>query len=192
MSNAIVTDDKAVEKKFLTVSNLLSLSRVVLMIPFVVLMYSEFPYSRVWACGVIVLAVLTDKLDGIFARKFNQITEWGKIIDPLADKLAIGTVAIVLLLKGALPLWFLAVILVRDVVIFVGGIYVKSKRGIVLPSNEVGKWAAGVITLALFLMLLGYSSPVVDIVMAASVIMMLWSFALYLHRFIQVVRYGTI
>lgn len=192
MSNGTAPGENAGDKRFLTASNILSLSRVVLMVPFVLLMYSTLPNARIWACGVILVAILTDKLDGEFARRLNQITEWGRIIDPLADKIAIGIVAIVLLLFGLLPLWFLAVILFRDALIFIGGIYVKAKRGVVLPSNDVGKWAVGVIALTLFLRLLEYSSPIVDVCMAASVAMMLLSFVLYTLRFIKVMKHGTV
>ncbi len=192
MSNGITSASNDGDKRFFTVSNVLSLSRVVLMVPFVLLMYSDLSNARIWACGVIIIAILTDKLDGELARRLNQTTEWGRIIDPLADKVAVGTVAVVLLLFGLLPLWYLAVILFRDVVIFIGGMYVKAKRGVVLPSNDVGKWAVGIIALTLFLKLLEYSSSVVDICMAVSVMMMLWSFVLYALRFIQVMKYGTI
>jgi CDP-diacylglycerol--glycerol-3-phosphate 3-phosphatidyltransferase len=174
--------------RFLTASNLLSISRVVLTIPFVLVMFSTIPSSRLWAALIISVAILTDKLDGVIARRYNQITEWGKILDPVADKIAVGVVAIVLIHFDAIPVWFLAAILVRDVLILVGGIYIKSARGVVLPSKETGKWAVGIISLALFVALVGIQSVLLDVLLWASVVMLVVSFSLYVVRFIETLK----
>ncbi len=100
--------------RFLTSSNLLSILRALLVIPFVAVMVSELPSARIWGCVIILLAALTDKLDGMLARRFNEITEWGKILDPLADKIGVAAVALVLLWLGEIPLWFLLVLIIRD------------------------------------------------------------------------------
>src|SRR5512140_1565013 len=73
--------DATMSRKFLTVSNLLSITRAILAIPFVYFMLSDAPASRVWAFVVFAVALLTDKLDGDFARWLHQETEWGKILD---------------------------------------------------------------------------------------------------------------
>jgi len=176
------------QNKFLTISNLVSISRVLLVIPFVLVMSSESSSSTVW--GVIILAIgaLTDKLDGVLARKLNQITEWGKILDPLADKIAVAAVAVVLLYLDRIPLWFVFPVVGRDVLIFSGGMYLKASKGIVLPSNEAGKWAVGVITLTLFFALVSVGSPVLHISIAGSIVMLAVSLYLYLWRFVQVMR----
>ncbi len=69
-----------------------------------------------------MIAAITDILDGYLARKFNQVTEFGKIIDPLADKIAIGAIIIKLFIIGVIPLYYFFMIIVRDVLIFLGGI----------------------------------------------------------------------
>lgn len=172
--------------RLFTISNLLSMSRALLAIPFMIVMAGMTPPSRFWAAVIIVLAAITDKLDGVFARKYNQITEWGKILDPLADKIAVASVVISLLFIGEIPVWFVAVVLGRDVLIFLGGAYVKAKKNIILPSNETGKWAVGIVALTLFMCVLGIRSVVVDILVAASVVMMGLSLFFYLKRFIRV------
>ena len=134
------------------------------------------------------VAALTDKLDGVFARRFHETTEWGKILDPLADKIAVGVVGIVLLVLDAIPLWFVLVILGRDIAIFTGGIYLKSSRGIVLQSNETGKWAVGVLSLTLFLMVIGVEGMVTDILIGVTLLMLFLSLAFYIARFAQVVK----
>ena len=174
--------------RFFTISNLLSISRALLAIPFVLVMLSEYPFARMWGGLIMFVAALTDKYDGVLARKFNQITEWGKILDPLADKIAVGAVVLVLLHLNAIPLWLVVVVLGRDILIFTGGMYIKATRGVVLPSNETGKWAVGIISLTLFLMVLDLHSWVIDVLLYISVLLLALSFVLYLKRFIEVLK----
>jgi len=174
--------------RFLTISNLLSIARALLAIPFAVVMLTSIPPSRLWGGIIMIVAALTDKYDGVLARKYNQITEWGKILDPVADKIAVGAVAIVLLVLGNIPVWFVIVLLVRDVVIFSGGMYLKTKKGIVLQSNEAGKWTVGIVSLALFLMVLDAQSILVDFAIWASVVLLIVSFSMYVKRFMEVMK----
>lgn len=172
---------------FFTVSNLLSLTRALLAIPFAIVMLSEMENARWWGGAIMVVGILTDKFDGVLARRLNQTTEWGKILDPLADKVGVGTVVVVLLLLNEIPLWFVGLVLVRDVVIFAAGIYLRSRYGVVLPSNEAGKWAVGILSLGLFLLVLGRASMLTDILMGASALMLVVSSYFYAMRFARVV-----
>jgi len=182
------TPDALSGERFFTVSNLLSIFRAFLSLPFAIIMLSGAPGSRWWGAAIMAVAALTDKLDGVFARRLNQVTEWGKILDPLADKIAVITVVVVLLVLKEIPVWFVALVLVRDVVIFGAGMYLKAVHGVVLPSNETGKWAVGIISLTLFLFLVGFVSVVTDVLMAASVIMQALSSYFYAIRFGRVLK----
>lgn len=134
-----------------TPSNGLSLLRVLLVAPVVALLLSG---EGGWAAALIVLAALTDWLDGLLARRRNEVTRLGRILDPLADKIGIGAVAAVLTLGGALPLWFTAAVVLRDLAI-VGAAYALSGRGRAVPqSNPVGKWTAAVLALVVFIAVL--------------------------------------
>lgn len=177
-----------VSTRFLTSSNLLSLLRALLAIPFVAIMLSDIPNARFWGAVIIALAALTDKLDGMLARRFNEITVWGKILDPLADKVGVAAVAVVLLLLGELPLWFALALLARDLLILAGGIYVRTKYGLVLASNLTGKWTIAVVAITLFSGVLGLPSPWLDILVVLSTVMLLLSLAAYAMRFMQVLR----
>ena len=174
--------------RFLTLSNLLSLLRAFLAIPFLLIMLSSMPSAKVWGCVLIAVAALTDKLDGVLARKYHQTTEWGRILDPLADKVDVAAAVVVLLLTKSLPLWFVGLVFGRDVLILLGGLYVKSTRGVVLASNEAGKWTVGLITLTIFLLLLGVHSLLTDIMIAVTSMMLLISFGLYVSRFVDLVK----
>lgn len=175
-------------KTFFTISNLLSVTRALLTVPFVFVMISSLPSSRLWGGIIMAIAVLTDKLDGVLARKYKQITEWGKILDPLADKIGVGAVVLVLLYLNSIPVWFVAVALGRDVLILAGGLYIKAQRGVVLASNETGKWAVGIISLTLFFLVVGVQSIVTSILLIVSTILLSVSLVLYFKRFVEVVQ----
>jgi CDP-diacylglycerol--glycerol-3-phosphate 3-phosphatidyltransferase len=174
--------------KFLTVPNLLSLLRALLVIPFVLVMLSSMPSATLWGCVLMGIAALTDNLDGVLARKYRQTSEWGRILDPLADKIGVAAAVIVLLVLNSIPVWFGTLVFSRDVLILLGGVYLKSSRGVVLPSNSVGKWAVGFIILTLFLLLAGLRSPVIDVMMFVTSAMLVLSFGLYVYRFVEVIN----
>lgn len=182
-----VSPDAASASTFLTVSNLLSIFRALLVIPFVFVMLAEGPSSRLWGGVLIALAALTDNLDGRIARRYHQETEWGRILDPLADKIGVAAGGLVFLALGLIPLWFVVALLVRDAVIFAGGIYLKARAGVVLPSNAVGKWSVGIICVTLLMILLDLPASLVQLSIMISAAMLVLSLALYLRRFLDVV-----
>jgi CDP-diacylglycerol--glycerol-3-phosphate 3-phosphatidyltransferase len=175
-------------KGFLTASNLLSISRALLTIPFVLVMLSAAPWKDAAGVALLVVAAATDKIDGVLARKYGEITEWGKVLDPLADKISIAALGVVLLLLDRIPLWYLLVVLARDLLILAAGVYLKSARGIVLSSNQPGKWAVGIVSLAMFLALVRIGSPWLESAMVGSLFLLGISLFQYTRRFIGVMQ----
>lgn len=175
----------AIDGKFWTISNVLSLSRIVLMVPIVMLLVSAIPFHREYAVCFMLLALLTDALDGYFARRLNQVSEIGKIIDPLADKTVVGIVILLLTLFGNIALWYTIMVILRDVLIFAGGIYIKKRKGEVLASNIYGKITVVLIAITIIFALLRTPmfNDIFAIVQWLSVVMMVLSFASYTHRF---------
>jgi len=145
---------------------------------------TEFPDHRGWAVFFILIASFTDFLDGYLARKRHEVTDLGKVIDPLADKVGIGIVAVCLLLTGDIPLWYFVVVLARDALIFLGGVYINRRKGIVPQSNMAGKIAVNVIALALLLSVLRvHSLEVVRIcTIWLSILFMIISVVIYAKR----------
>jgi CDP-diacylglycerol--glycerol-3-phosphate 3-phosphatidyltransferase len=171
-----------------TVSNLLTILRVLLVIPIAYLLLLGDPFSRMLAVLLIAAATATDFLDGLIARKLHQVTEFGKILDPVADKIAVGVVAWILTQQGQLPVWFLVTVLLRDGVIFFAGVYLRRARGIVLQSNQAGKWAVTAIAALILLSVL--DPPGAEwlhlLLLTTSTVLLAISSLLYLRRFLAV------
>lgn len=144
---------KNIFKNINTLPNYISIFRLLLIIPLYFLLdliHDNITY-RYYILGLIFIAAITDILDGLIARKTNQISEFGKIIDPLADKALIILIVTKLYLIGEIiPLYFY-IIVGRDTLIFLGGIWLSNKIGRVLPSNMIGKIT--VITIGIFIII---------------------------------------
>ena len=139
-------------KSIWTVSNLISVFRAVLAIPFAYVLWYD---HKTAAVILAFLAYFSDLADGYIARKMNQVSEWGKIFDPIADKIFVGVGTLLFFLKGIIPPWFAAAILARDLIIMAGGIYTSKKLNFVLPSNYTGKVTVGLIGLVMVAVYLG-------------------------------------
>ncbi len=168
-----------------TFSNILSLARLVLTLPTGIAVWYG---AKEAAVALFVLAALTDYLDGYVARRLGQISDFGKILDPLADKVFVGGVVLLLLFLDILPLWLVLPVLLRDLLILLGGIYVERKIGVVLPSNWTGKWAVGALSFTVLLIYLGAEGIVVGAFVALTFVMLALSLFLYARRMVAVLK----
>lgn len=130
--------------RFLTASNLVSVVRILLTVPILLLLVNG---AMVYAVALCAFAAWTDWFDGYLARRTQTVSEWGKLIDPIADKILVGGVLVSLLLLNLLPLWFVLAAVMRDVVIVVGGIVATRFTSTILPSLWSGKIAVSLIAL---------------------------------------------
>ena len=119
------------------VPNVLTMIRAALIPVFLILYYQN---QRYLALGVFLLASFTDLLDGYIARKYNLITNFGKLMDPLADKLMVISVLLVQTLSGVLPPAAVIIVVLKEVIMVLGGAYML-KKGVVVYSELVGKAA---------------------------------------------------
>ncbi len=101
--------------RIVTVPNLLSVGRLVLVAVFVWLLFG--PDDRVAACIVLAVAGVTDFVDGYIARRFNQVSTLGKVLDPTADRVVLATGVISIAVYGAVPGWLAGVVLAREVLV---------------------------------------------------------------------------
>lgn len=140
--------------KIFNASNSLSFLRLLLVIPAWIAFSNFDKSSRYTVAAIGIFAAITDILDGYLARKLNQITEFGKIIDPLADKVLVVFVVFNLFLIGDIPEYYFYLIVARDFLILIGGLIVSKKLGKVLPSDYLGKATVLAISFTLLMILL--------------------------------------
>lgn len=140
-------------KDFLYISNLLSTFRL-LIVP----LLFWYIYHRQYKLAILVgiIAVISDLLDGFFARVLNQHSELGFILDPIADKIAIGAGICALVLSGAteFPIWAFAAVVFRDVAIVIGNVYLAHKAKMITRSNWWGKCTSFSLAVAVILYLI--------------------------------------
>lgn len=130
-------------RKIFTVANFVSASRIV-MVPFIGwLLFIDSVPARLAAGLLLALAIFTDFLDGWLARLLDQVSDLGKIIDPLADKLFVILLVVELILLRDFPLWLALVIIGKDVLIVGAGALVIGRKRVVMQSNVIGKYAFG-------------------------------------------------
>ena len=120
-----------------TIPNVLTIIRMLLIPVFVVLFFKGY---KIAALCVFCAASLTDMLDGYLARKLNQITDFGKLFDPLADKLMVLTAMVCQTFWGPLPLVTVIIVALKELVMVLGGVFMLSKD-VVVYSNYFGKSA---------------------------------------------------
>ena len=120
-----------------TIPNILTLIRMALVPVFIALYFCGMP---IWAFCAYLTASLTDFLDGYLARRLNQITSFGKLMDPAADKLMQLSMLFCLTYTKHLPVWALAVLLGKELIMISAGWYLLKKRNVVVRANWSGKY----------------------------------------------------
>lgn len=174
-----------------TIPNLLSIFRLVLAFAFLNF-YNPHgdAYDNISSIAILVFSGLTDFLDGKIARKYNMISEVGKVIDPLADKVTELIIAICLIRKYKLIILLLVVILVKEILMAVGGYIVIGKIGI----NDGAKWYGKVSTFTFYIiMVVLLIAPKMNTLIANSLIVfcsatLMFAFVMYIKYYIGLLR----
>ena len=167
-----------------TYSNLLSFSRLFIGI---FLFYAISGRQLYLSLFLVVLGVISDFADGYLARKRNEISRLGKILDPLADKAAVALAAIALHNTYALPLWVVLLIIGRDILILIGSIILIERLQNVVASEMPGKVAVTIIAGLLIAYLLEWDS-MKPIMLLLTILSVMVSFFFYLLRFLKMIK----
>ena len=142
--------------RILTVPNLLSFLRLALVPVFLVLLVEGEDFV---ALAVLALSGFTDFLDGYLARRLNQVSKLGQLLDPAADRLYILAALLGLGWRDLVPLWLVIVIIARDVMLLVLALLLARIGHGALPVNWVGKWATACLFVGLPLLMLSAAFP---------------------------------
>jgi len=141
------------EKQKMNLPNKLTIFRMILIVPFVILLLGNFQqwgwftaifggiseYVDYIALAIFIIASLTDLIDGKIARKYNLVTNFGKFMDPLADKLLVCAALVALVEMGRIPSWVVIIIISREFIIS-GFRTVASDNGVVIAASYWGKF----------------------------------------------------
>lgn len=152
-------ENTGVSTRIWTVPNVLSMLRLLLVPVFLILVIAG---AYVPALIVLVTASLTDLLDGFLARRFNQVTRLGQLLDPAADRLYIFAALIGLAANELVPWWIVIVIVARDALIVVLGIVLANHGYGPLPVHQLGKAATFALFTGLPVIMLGLAFPSVQ------------------------------
>lgn len=166
------------------IPNILSFIRLLMVPVFVLLFFSEINNHALWALTVFIAAGLTDIADGYLARKNNWITAFGKILDPLADKLMQITAFVCIAIKNQTVIFLACLILVKDALMGLGGI-VLAKKGAanVIEAKWYGKLTTFVLAITLGTLILFHENQTVTAIMSAiSAVMIIFALIMYFSK----------
>lgn len=182
-------------KKIFNIPNILSMLRIVL-IPIFVVLYSKADAQNTqyyfYASLALILSGVSDLLDGVIARKFNQITYLGKILDPLADKLTQVVVVICVAIK--LDSWVLTaalmVFVIKEILMLVGGLIILRKRITLQSSKWYGKVATAVfyVVMAAIAMFDWISTEMAFLMILVAALFMMFAFSQYIMDFVNIMK----
>ena len=134
-------------------ANKLTLARVVMTAVFLLVLYLHVPGANYWALAIFIIASLTDTLDGYIARHYNQTTDFGKFMDPLADKCLVTAAMLWFVEIGHMPGWALLIVIVREFAVS-GLRMVAADKGRVIAAGWSGKVKTASTMVCICLMLL--------------------------------------
>ncbi len=141
--------------------NKLTLLRVLLIPVFIVLVYLNFPFHLIWALAVFIIASLTDFLDGRLARSRGLVTDFGKFMDPLADKMLVMAALVCFVELGRLPAWAMLIVIVREFAVTALRL-IAVEGGRVIAAGWSGKVKTASTMVCICLMLAFTGLPVLD------------------------------
>lgn len=175
--------------------NKITIFRVFMIPLFVVLMMLQrIPGNEFYALAVYAIACISDALDGHIARKYNLITDFGKFMDPVADKLLVCSALICFVEQGLMPAWIALIIIARELIID-GFRLVAAGKGIVIAASIWGKAKTVVQMIACFVLILNVDWLVFNILeqilIYASLVLTVISLADYIYKNRTVLTEGT-
>ena len=145
----------------MAIPNILTVMRIFLTPIFIICLFSDFFGAQLWALIIFIVASITDAYDGYFARKNDMVTDTGRFLDPLADKILLSSAFISFSIMGLIDIWMVALIIFRD--LFVMGLrFLMSRRGFIMITSKIAKSKTAVqigiiIFTLLFLTLKGFN-----------------------------------
>ena len=173
------------KKQIFTIPNLLSLFRI-LLIPIILWLYCGLQ-EYYWTIVVIAISGLSDMVDGFIARRFNQVSDIGKALDPIADKLTQGTLIICLITRYKLMIGLIIVLAIKEIIMSIFGLIILKRQNAFSSAKWHGKVATAFLYLSLCVLILIPNIPltIVNIIIVIAMLLVINSLTLYLVYYIK-------
>lgn len=178
-----------VTNEILTASNVVSVSRILMAVPIILLTQANNGVPTLLVTALVVYAILSDYLDGMLARRTGHVSELGKVLDPVADKLLALALFLYVWWMDRVPDWFLAAAIFRDLMIMAGSAAIRHRTGKVAMAVLSGKISVNI--LAIYWISLFFFPEAVRIhqhLLTVCVIVMAYSLGEYMRRTIHILN----
>ena len=162
-------------------ANKLTMLRIILIPIFVLVLYLDFPFHNLVALAIFILASISDTLDGYIARKYNMITDFGKFMDPIADKLLVTSAMLVFVAWGWMPAWVVIIVIAREFIVSALRL-VAANNGRVIAAGWSGKVKTASTMVCICVMLVGFPAVVNHICSAVILVTTLYSGVEYMIK----------
>ena len=177
--------------RIFTVSNLISVARIPIAVAIIYVHWANSQQINGLVGVLIAAGVISDYLDGFLARRFNQVSELGKALDPICDKIAMAMLFLYVVWLGHIPVWFLGFMVVRDVVIALGSLWVKNRTNTMPMAINSGKLSLNAVVLY-WVVAFGWpgANTALEITQGLALFVMMYSWGDYFYRFYHIAQSG--
>ncbi len=173
--------------KYLNTANLISISRIFLTIPTLLFFDSG---NKNLGLFVLMVMIATDYADGIVSRKLNQVSDFGKALDPICDKIVLMGLFVYLVINSNFPIWYFISIFSRDLMLSYISLLIKRKKGVMPQPNFPGKMAVNLIALLVIAWFMEWEDVKV-FAFWSSVLFLLYSTAEYIRDYYKILYKGA-
>lgn len=167
---------------YFNTANLISVSRIFLTIPSFMLFDSGNKYLGLM---ILIIIIITDYADGMVARRLDQVSDFGKALDPIADKIVIMILFLYLLIESEFPIWFFVSLISRDLIVAYLSLLVKRKSGTMPEANIPGKIAVNFISLMVIAWFMAWEDLKI-FGLWSSIIFLLYSTIVYIRDYYNI------
>ena len=171
------------KKEYFTVPNIMGYFRI-LMIPVFLILYlnAKTTSGYVAAYTVLIVSLITDFFDGKIARKFNMVTDFGKALDPVADKLTLGTLTIAVISNYPFMTVFFVLFLIKELYMLSMGLYLTKKKKIYYSAKWYGKICTAATDICMVVLLVFNNLPqeTANIIIACLMVLMIFTLIMYI------------
>ena len=183
--------DQPAADRIFTVSNVISVARIPIAVAIIYVHWQDNQQIN-WLVGLLILlGIASDYLDGFLARRLNQVSELGKALDPICDKIATAMLFLYVVWLGRIPVWFLGFMVVRDVVIALGSLWIKQRTGTMPMAINSGKLSLNAVVLY-WVVAFGWpgATTALEITQGLALGVMIYSWGDYFYRFYHIAQSG--